>query len=190
MIVLVFSLAACGCGSSETETGQGAGQPGGDPLAAQTADPVTAVTTFLNAVKRGDDDTAANLLTALARQKTNEMDMAVAPPGSDTASFQVGQVEQVGEGAHVASSWTDVDGQGNPRTDQITWILRQEPVGWRIAGMATKIFADQDPIVLNFENPQEMINQQQAVAAEEARRQSAAENQQARQPEDPFQNRQ
>lgn len=197
--LLAISVASYGCGNQSAETSQSVADPAAtasnNDLAAKTATPDSTVSTFLNSVKSGDDAGAAALLTELARTKTQEMDMAVAPPGSDTATFEVGQVEMVGDDqAHVASNWSDVDHQGATRTDQITWILRKESAGWRIAGMAAQIFPDQDPVVLNFEDPAGMIAKQQEVAAEESRRQQEAENQgaqqQARQPEDPFQSRQ
>ncbi|MCA9248516.1 MAG: hypothetical protein KDA42_15430 [Planctomycetales bacterium] len=152
--------------------------------------PDEAVFSFLDAVRRGNDDQAGQMLTSTARQKTAEMDMVVAPPGSDTATFKVGETRLVGQdGAHVASAWTDLDPEGGKRTDQITWILRKQPNGWRIAGMATKIFADQDPVVLNFEDPQEMLEKQR-IAEEEAFRRANEQQLQATRPEDPFQTQQ
>ena len=64
----------------------------------------------------------------------------MAPPGSDTARFEVGSVEYVvkDELAHVDSTWTDVGDDGKPHTDEIIWALRLDAQGWRIAGMATK----------------------------------------------------
>jgi hypothetical protein len=152
-----------------------------------TKTPADAVQSFLEAVRLGNDDVAGKMLTRLAQQKTAEMEMVVAPPGSDTATFKLGKVEKVGsDGARVDSEWTDLDHDGNKRTDIITWILRLENDEWRIAGMATKIFQDQDPVVLNFENPQEMLDKQQA-AEEEAIERANDQSQQARKPTDPFQ---
>ncbi len=147
--------------------------------------PAEAVTNFLDAVRRGDDGQAEALLTELARKKTREMDLAVAPPGSPTAKFEVGTTEYPYEGsesAHVASQWSDIDGSGYERTDEIVWILRKEPDGWRIGGMATKLFDDQPPLILNFEDPQDMVKKQQAAEAEIERRDQAKR---AQRPSDP-----
>jgi hypothetical protein len=99
---------------------------------------------FLQAVREGKDEQANNMLTTMAREETAKLDMVVAPPGSDTATFQVGEVELLSQGdekgAHVASTWTDVGDDGQPHTDEIIWMLRIEHVGWGIAGMSTKIF--------------------------------------------------
>jgi hypothetical protein len=74
----------------------------------------------------------------------------------------------------VASTWTDVDDEGKPRTDSIVWMLREEDEGWRVVGMATKLFPDQPPLFLNFENPDDMIRKQQLVQEEMERRAQVA----------------
>ena len=152
------------------------------PLAPPATTPAEAVTNFLEAVRRGDDGQAEALLTDLARMKTREMDLAVAPPGSTTAQFDVTATEFPYEEqniAHVASTWSDIDDSGRDRSDEIVWILRRENAGWRIAGMATKLFDDQPPLILNFEDPEDMIAQEKAAKAEIDRRnvaEKAAEN--------------
>lgn len=125
---------------------------------------------FLEAIRKGDDKTASQLLTTLARQKTGEMEMVVAPPGSDTASYKVLEVEIEGDQAQVATEWTDLDGDGRPRGDKIVWMLRKEADGWRIQGMATRVFPDLAPIVLNFEDPVDMLRKQRQAEEEIARR--------------------
>jgi hypothetical protein len=159
------SLALAGCGSSPTEAAK---QPahGGD-----NSPPEAVVGRFLEAVRTGNDETAAGLLTSLARKKTTEMNLEVAPPGSDTAKFTVGEVEYIAKDtAHVGSQWTDVDESGQPRTDPIVWVLRRDAEGWRIAGMATKVFENEPPLLLNFEEPEDMMRKQQLVAQEMQRR--------------------
>ncbi|HWB14068.1 MAG TPA: hypothetical protein VG826_32880 [Pirellulales bacterium] len=178
-----FLGALSGCGQSSTD--EVAVNPGADgetdavespssPAEAGRDAAAEVVQQFLQAIKTGDDTKSNDLLTPLARQKTAEMDMAVAPMGSDSASFTVGQVELPedggGELAHVESTWTDIDDDGQPRTDEILWVLRLEEQGWRIAGMATKVFEDQPPLLLNFEDPSDMRRKQQLAEAEMERR--------------------
>ncbi len=157
------ALWVLGCGTSPTPTPTATVQSDNKAPEAITAE-------FLEAVRTGDDKKAASLLTTTARKRTAEMEMVVAPPGSETASFAVREVIRVEQGAHVASDWTDVDADGHMHTDRIVWLLRDEPEGWRIAGMATKIFPDQPPVVLNFEDPEDMLRQQQWADEEIARR--------------------
>jgi hypothetical protein len=125
---------------------------------------------FLAAVKKGDDRRASELLTQVARQKTTEMEMVVAPPGSDTASYKVLASEVEGNQAQVGTDWTDLDGDGRPRTDRLVWMLRHGAEGWRICGMATRVFPDMPPTLLNFEDPEDMLRKQQQAEEEIARR--------------------
>ena len=92
--------------------------------------------------------------------------MVVAPPGSPTAKFAVGKVEYVTpqkDGAHVVCSWSDVDAEGQTRTDQIIWVLRKEIEGWRIAGMVMRVYADEPPLIYNFEDPEDMLRKQELM---------------------------
>ena len=163
---LCVALLGWGCSqSSSSDNHQRAEKPTADQLA-----PDRVIAEFLEAVRTGDDKKAAQLLTPLAQQKTAAMQMVVAPPGSETAKFRVQAVEFIGDGAQVSTDWTDLDGDGRPHTDRIVWILRNVPDGWRIAGMATKVFADQEPILLDFEDPVDMLSKQQLAEEEIARR--------------------
>lgn len=66
--------------------------------------PDKAVEKFLSAVRSGNEEQAAAMLTPITRQKTSEMNMNL-PAASETAKFKVGEVEMVAEdGAHVAWS--------------------------------------------------------------------------------------
>lgn len=184
-LTFVFAATLCltGCGKSSSEqvadqTTDGenaAGAKADSPDAAEdTAAAAAVVRDFLQAIKAGDETVSNELLTPLAREKTAELDMAVAPMGSETASFTVGDVElpEEGEGdlAHVASTWTDIDDDGQQHTDEILWVLRREEEGWRIGGMATKVFDDQDALLLDFEDPEDMRRKQQLAEAEMERR--------------------
>ncbi len=187
----VLAVGVMGCGGSD-ETAQrpksGGGEAqsgGGGNNGAQQNGPAQAVFEFLEAVRTGNDDKAALMLTKMARRKTAEMNMEVAPPGSDTAQFKVGRVEYLAEdGARVASTWSDLDENSQKRTDEILWMVRRDPEGWRIAGVAATVFKGEPPLLLNFENPEEMIRKQEWVQ-QEVRRRAQQENRQAQGPENP-----
>jgi hypothetical protein len=69
------------------------------------------------------------------------------------------------------STWTDQESAGKA-THEIVWLLRKETAGWAIAGMATTVFEDQPPLILNFEDPLEAQRKRTEVDAEIARRQT------------------
>ena len=183
--ILLGAIAGCGKTDDSAATAKTATESSdpsvSDQAATDAADqggPAEAVAVFLEAVKNGEDEKANGMLTKLALEETAKMNMVVAPQGSETASFEVGEVELLSEGeevgAQVASKWTDLGDDGLPHTDEIVWMLRKEPEGWRIAGMATTIFPDEPPLLLDFENPQDMQRKQQ-LAEEEMQRRMRAE---------------
>jgi hypothetical protein len=133
--------------------------------------PAAATRDLLDALRTGDDQKAVKLLSSTAREKASALDRHVTPSASDTARFTVGKVKYIGEdGAQVACTWTDLDEDGEMKTDIAVWVLRREGEGWRIAGVAYKLFEDRDPIVFNFEEPDELLRQYQWIRTELERR--------------------
>ena len=168
----IMAVLACCLGAANLT-----GCSGGSGGSAGTEPAKTAVVTFLDAIKRGDDAGARNLLTKVARTKTEELGISVAPPVNDTATYSVGQCEMVGETddlVHVATTWTDVDTDGFKSSENVVWVVRLDPEGWRVVGMATRVFDDLPPLLLNFEDPEDMIAKQEMVAKELQSRASKA----------------
>jgi hypothetical protein len=188
-IALLAAIAA-GCGkpssSSDSGTPTSAAEAGNNASGAKAEEggPAEAVARFLEAVRTGNDEVAAQMFTPLARKRTAEMDIQIAPRGSDTARFEVGQIEPVGDsGARVASKWTDLDKNGQPRTDEIVWMVRREAEGWRVAGMAATVFEGEPPLLLDFEQPQETMRRLELLR-QEVKRRMAAKSQQPQTPQD------
>lgn len=156
-------------------------QPGcsGSGGSTAKAEPAKAtVVAFLEAIKRGDDGAARGLLTKVARLKTAELGISVAPPVADTATYSVHEAEVVGESddlVHVGTTWTDVDGEGFKTTENVVWVVRLDPEGWRVVGMAMRVFEDMAPLLLNFEDPEDMLAKQEMVAKEIQKRSQQAE---------------
>jgi hypothetical protein len=80
-----------------------------------------------------------------------------------------------GDLVHVATTWTDVDADGFQSTDNVIWVVRLDPEGWRVVGMAMRVFEDLPPLLLNFEDPEDMLAKQTMVAEELERRATTAE---------------
>jgi hypothetical protein len=148
-----------------------AGCSAAGPAADGTAPAKQAVVAFLEAIKRGDDNAARGMLTA--RAKTQELGISVAPPVNDSATYTVRDCEPVGDGGdlvHVGTTWTDVDPDGFQSSDNVIWVVRLDPEGWRVVGMAMRVFDDLPPLLLNFEDPEDMLAKQAMVAKELERR--------------------
>lgn len=160
------------------------GCSGGGSSTAKTEPAKATVVAFLDAIKRGDDGAARGLLTKVARLKTEELGISVAPPVADTATYSVRDAEVVGEAddlVHVATTWTDVDADGFKTTENVVWVIRLDPEGWRVVGMAMRVFDDMPPLLLNFEDPEDMLAKQELVAKEiQSRAQKAEQEAQTR----------
>jgi len=177
------ALALAGCSGGNT-----AGSAvDGTAINTSSTDPAKAtVTSFLEAIKRGDDEGARAMLTKVARAKTEELGISVAPPVTSTASYSIRECEQIAGSddlVHVGTTWTDTDADGFTTTENVVWAVRLDPEGWRVAGMATRIFEDLPPLLLNFEDPEDMIAKQEMVAVELQKRAQQAAASQAKQPE-------
>ena len=167
---LAFLVPLAGCGKSADAPASGAAE----------LTPDQTVSRFLDSICRGNTEQAASMLTLVAREKTAQTQMVLSRPGSDKATYKLCGVEYVAEdGAHVGTVWTDTDEDGQQYDDNVVWLLRKEPEGWRIAGMATKVFDDQPAVILNFEDPDDMLRKQNLAEQEKARR-AQAENHEAR----------
>jgi hypothetical protein len=157
-------LPSAGCSSAAT------GSAGAEAAKAS-------VVKFLDAMKRGDETAARDMLTRVARAKTEELGISVAPPVQDSATYTIRECEMVSETddlAHVATIWSDVDEAGGTTTESVIWAVRLDPEGWRVVGMAMKVFDDLPPLLLNFEDPQDMIAKQEMVAEELSKRAAKA----------------
>lgn len=186
-----LAIGVVGCSRSDSQNAADLGVPVNQAASAAGAaaapdGPEGAVREFLEAVRTGDDKKTEAMFTRLAREKIKEMeDIQVAPPGSDTATFEVGTAEYLADdGARVTSKWTDLDREGKPRTDEITWMLRKESEGWRIAGMAATVFEGEDPLLLDFEDPKETLRKLDLLR-EEIRQRTESQAAQAAQTAEP-----
>jgi len=184
-VVVCLLSALVGCGAKSDSSGaQGGGPVPSDPVA-------RIVYEFLDAIRSGDTQVSSSRLTPLALQRITEDDMIFAPPASEMARFKVGQVQMyAADKAFVESVWTDVDADGVPTDERMTWALKLTDGQWRISGMAAQMGPDQPPVLIDFENPGQLLNSPQQKAAAPPQPQQQEPNpspRQASQPtQDPF----
>jgi hypothetical protein len=144
---------------------------------ATTDDPAAAVARFLEAVRTGNDEWANGMLSATARKKMSQLGPGLTPPASDTARFEVGKVDYIAhDGARVDCTWTDLDESGKPESRHSLWVVRRENEGWRVVGVAATVFEGEPPLLLNFEDPEDVLKKQQWLRAEIVRRSQAEKN--------------
>ena len=148
------------------------------------AEPPVVVQAFLEASRSGQDDLAMELLSNKAREATGREGLALDRAGKASMVYEVGGTEfpvDDKQAAYVTSVWRDPaesEERGGspsnpsfepgivPTTTQrveeatgesvkVTWILRRQVEGWRIAGMATAVTGE-EPLLINFEDPSDL----------------------------------
>lgn len=128
------------------------------PTPGPEARPEVVVEAFLEATRRGDDRLAADMLTRRAIEETSRHGLSVQPPGSPTMSYEIERAEQgPNDDVYVKSLWKESFSDGQEQYE-VVWILRQQPEGWRISGMAAQLAPDTDPIFIDFENPTDLAD--------------------------------
>jgi hypothetical protein len=137
--------------------------------------PEEVVSEFLKAMKTGDDGVAAGLLTKTAREETAKHNLAVQPPGSPTAEYEVAAGEPSEEDpavSQVECVWSEREADGTERSEHVWWVLRKHREGWRVFGMATEMPTRTEPVFFNFEEPEEMTALMETISQEMASNQS------------------
>jgi hypothetical protein len=172
-VILLAGLAG-GCGQAESDppTATADAKP-----AEKMESPEQIVQQLMVAFRNGNDEAAAKLITEKARQELERTGKTVSPPGSKTMQFKVGEVQYLDEQkntAHVACEITDSDPAGELTTYNVIWGLRKESAGWRIGGIAMKVFEDQPPVLYNFEDQDDMDRKVELISDEMDRREQAA----------------
>ena len=136
---------------------------------AANAPPDEVVTAFLEARRSGDAKTTAGLLTSKARSATAEHKIDVNGEALPDLQFQVAKpkfLKNNPKGAHVDCLWSEILPDGTKASYEVTWVLRKEAEGWRVAGFAAELTPGAERQFLDFEDPKDMIRkQQEAVAA-------------------------
>ena len=186
--VVATIVATVGCGaSSEPSNATAAG------AAAVPSDPIgRTVYDFLDAIRTGNTEASSSLLTPLALKRIVENEMSFAPPASENASFEITKVEMFEtDKAAVDTVWSDIDADGKPTKEPMTWALKMTSGQWRISGLIAYMGADQPPIVVDFENPDQHFGapKQQTASQQpgQPQQQSSPPPRQASQPtRDPF----
>jgi hypothetical protein len=173
LLTVVSALMLAGCGDSATPdrsvqstTESPAGSPAMAALDGQGASPTETVAQFYQALRTGQDTAIAALLTDKARTETANNGLDIQSQGSSRLEYELGQVEYVDDGmqgAHVKSLWIDFTPDGERIGTEVIWVLRKQPEGWRIAGMATQVLEDQLPLFFNFEDPEDMLRKKEYV---------------------------
>lgn len=192
LLALLLLAGMLGCGGKESEPAAVASTDDSTKTVAaetpaKTDSPPTLITTegpreivqmYLDAVKVGDAKITTALLTSYARQQAEESNIDVTPPGSASATFEVGRMEYLNDAkdaAHVESRWMETDEAGNVQALPSVWVLAHESEGWRIAGVFVALFEGEPPLILDYEKPEEVVRKLELARQEMIRRAEQAD---------------
>jgi hypothetical protein len=121
--------------------------------------PEEVVVAFLEAARSGDESIATQLLTRKAQEETEKEGLTLDLPGSPTMRYRIEKVEydeSIKDAAYVNSVWTNSADASTEGTIEVVWVLRRQPEGWRIAGMAEQVESGAPPVFMNFEEPDDV----------------------------------
>ena len=108
---------------------------------------------FLQAVIDGDTQQATDLLTPQAIQQLQQNGKAFAPPGLETASFEIGAVRKLSDAQAFVQCYLTDSGTRQTTREEMCCVVKLVNGQWRISGIAFKIPPNQRPFVLDFEKP-------------------------------------
>lgn len=178
LLFAVVLLVGCQQQSAEPEPTASA-PPAEKPTQTPEAMAQRQVHEFLTALFAGNDEKALDLLTATARQATTDSELALQSPGSPDADFEITEVALLKDDSNQAHVWTvirDETAEGEADAYDIVWLLRREEARWGVYGMATTLFEDRVPLVLNFEDPEDVAAKRLWAQQEHQRRLQQAMN--------------
>lgn len=139
----------------------------GAQATARDDDPEAVILAYFEATKSGDPTVVNLLLTRLARTRIEALDIALSPPVSETARFEViaHQLDtSIDTISWVDSRWTEVNLDGERESISISWMLRREEAGWRIARMIPRGKAGETPPEIDFEDPAGTLSRLEAAS--------------------------
>lgn len=170
-------VAALGCGGSadpeigdEGTAGEAVvehvhSEPGGMDHEAEPrgvdpeAEPDAIVGAFLDGLKQSDADAVASLLTDKAREAATSSNL-LEPNGHPSMTYELQKVEypkNKKRTAYVRGTWTQPGPDDKPTTQDVTFVLRKQDDGWRVAGVAVPLGEEEELQYVDFENPAEVL---------------------------------
>lgn len=173
--MLAIGAVQCGCSKQETATTP---PPAATVAEAQTPEQASeaeaVVSHFLDRIRRGGENhNAMALLTDRAQSELQRIGQIVQPIGSPDAKFEVTRstpmpVDAAVDGENVTGRlvhciWTEPAAPGEadeaspePQTYQVVWSVMLQQDGWKISGLVLEMSPNEPPMVLDFENGEQM----------------------------------
>jgi hypothetical protein len=145
-----------GCSKSETP----AKAPGTTPppkIAATLNEPAAlAAHGFLTALIKGDTQAATQHLTPQAVQQFANSGQRFTALGPETMQFRLGEMRKVSDTqALVQCILVDKQADETPQEQEICCVVKSVDGQWRVSGIVVDLPGNTQPIVLDFERPEQ-----------------------------------
>jgi hypothetical protein len=145
--VLSSSLVWLGCGSADSGSSGEGGAAGRD-----SRDAMQVLNAFLQLKRTADHKEADKLLSDKARQVIDNAEQRFTPPVHPSVRTEVGALKTIEQNlVHIPTKWTQGEGPDAQSLD-ITWVLRDDPQGWRITGLIGNFDSPDQMTTLDFED--------------------------------------
>lgn len=177
LFALAISVLSYGCSKQETASTPATASTAtlaAEQTPQQASEAEAVVSHFLDRIRRGGENhNAMALLTDRAQSELKRIDQVVQPIGSPDARFEVTRSTpmpidtsvdgQAVTGRLVHCIWTEPaaeaegdSGSTETQTYQVVWSVILQPDGWKISGLVLEMSPDEPPMVLDFENGEQM----------------------------------
>lgn len=127
---------------------------------------------FVRAIQTQDEQAIIAMLTSSARLQRAKMNFQLGGKHPQDAEVELKLADYLKDdegnivGARVGTTWVTVDADGMEYEDNIVWVLRKEPEGWRVAGMVGIIDPKYPPITVDFEDLEESLKMAEKLQIE------------------------
>ncbi|MDO4550943.1 MAG: hypothetical protein Q4C96_06790 [Planctomycetia bacterium] len=139
-----------------------------DPEIAKMEEPIKITYYFIRALQQKDNKTLLALLSTAARAEWRKKQTSFGPSACENMEVEFGNIQYLNDpetkeviGARIGTIWKihdeNSDSPSDTYEDMIVCVLRkEESQQWKMAGMIAVVSEDFPPIILNFEDLQEM----------------------------------
>src|SRR3954464_7969820 len=109
---------------------------------------------FLDAMLKGDAQRCSTRLTPQAMQRIVASGKPFNPPGMETDSFRLGQVQTAAPDQAIAQCFYISSAKGISHEEEACFVMRRVEGDWRVAALAYGVSPDQPWTLMDFESGQ------------------------------------
>ena len=121
---------------------------------------------FLDSVIQGDTRRATALLTPRAVEQIRHNGKAFAPPGLETAGFELGRIRKPSPEQALVQCFLSDSASGGNQKEEMCCMMKLVDGHWLVSGIAFRVSPQKPPFILDFEKPAQSGSSQQSLVGE------------------------